>query len=108
MTSEMTEKSFLAVRCFCCSEPIRLSARMIELCHFESDSTTSELQGYGQVFILRCNSCSKEIHYLKSQIEMFEEKASKASEVHRTPYRKFSRELPITEEVFHGSFDPRC
>jgi hypothetical protein len=94
MTSEMTEKSYLAVRCFYCSEPIRLSARMIELCHFESDSTTSELQSYCQVFILRCDSCSKEIHYLKSQTEMFEEEASKASGVNRNPHKSFPTALP--------------
>jgi len=94
VTSEMTEKSYLAVRCLYCSEPIRLSARMIELCHVDSDSTASDVQGHCQVFILRCESCSKEIHYLKSQIEMFEEEASKAGDVNRDSHRRFPRVLP--------------
>jgi hypothetical protein len=72
MTSEMTEKSYQAVRCFYCSEPIRLSTRLLELCRVDSDSATAERQCHCQVFNLRCGSCSKEIRYLKSEIETFE------------------------------------
>jgi len=72
MTSEMTEKSYRAVRCFYCSEPIRLSTRLLELFRVDSDSTIAKLQYQCQVFILRCDACSKEIRYLKSEIETFE------------------------------------
>jgi hypothetical protein len=72
MTSEMTEKSYQGIRCFYCSEPIRLSTRMLGLCHVESDSTTAELQCTCQAFNLRCDACSREIRYLKSEIETFE------------------------------------
>ena len=94
MTSEMTEKSYLAVRCFYCSEPIRLSTRLLELCHVDSDSTTAELQCQCQVFILRCDACSKEIRYLKSQIEMFEGEAPKRSDANRIGPRSYPRSLP--------------
>jgi hypothetical protein len=69
MTSEMSEKSFQAVRCSYCSEPIPLSTRLLELCHFDSDSTPTELECQCQVFILRCDACSKESRYLKAEIE---------------------------------------
>jgi len=72
MTSELTEKSFQAVRCLYCSEPIRLSTRLLELCHADSDGTTAELQGQCQVFILRCEACSKESRYLKTEIVTLE------------------------------------
>ena len=71
MTSEMTEKSYQAVRCFYCSEPIPLSARMLELCRVDSDKTTAELQCQCQVFTLRCEACSKESRYLKAEIDTF-------------------------------------
>ena len=72
MTSEMTEKSYQGIRCLYCSEPIRLSTRMLGLCHVESDSTTAQLQCTCQAFNLRCDACSREIRYLKSEIETFE------------------------------------
>ena len=70
MTSEMIRKSYQAVRCLFCSEPIRLSTRLLELC-VESDETAAERQRKSQVFILRCEACSKENRYLKSEIEAF-------------------------------------
>jgi hypothetical protein len=73
MTSEMTGKYYQAVRCFQCSKPIPLSTRLLELCHFDSGSTPAELEGQCQVFILRCDACSKESRYLKTEIETFEE-----------------------------------
>jgi hypothetical protein len=72
MTSEMTEKSYQAVRCLYCSEPIPLSARLLEIFALESYSTTGELQVQSKVFTLRCGACSKESRYLKSEIETFE------------------------------------
>lgn len=72
MTSEMTEKSYQAVRCFYCLVPIRLSTRLLELCHADSGGTAAELQCQCQVFNLRCDACSKEIRYLKSEIETFQ------------------------------------
>ena len=71
MTSEMIRKSYQAVRCFYCSEPIPISTRLLELCVVDSDSTTVELRCQCQVFILRCEACSKESRYLKSEIEAF-------------------------------------
>jgi hypothetical protein len=67
MTSEMTEKSYQAVRCSYCSEPIPLSTRLLEIFVAESDNTT-ESQCQSQVFILRCEACSKESRYLKTEI----------------------------------------
>jgi hypothetical protein len=77
MTSEMREKPYQAVRCFYCSEPIRLSMRLLELHRVGFDCTTAELPYQCQVFILRCNACSKELYYLKSEIETFEGEPSK-------------------------------
>ena len=76
MTSEMSEKSYQAVRCLYCSKPIPLSTRMLELAHIDSGSTTAELRGKCQVFILRCEDCSKESRYLKAQIEIFPRRSS--------------------------------
>jgi hypothetical protein len=70
--NEMTEKSYRAVRCLYCSEPILLSARLLEIFVVESHSTTTELQGQSNVFSLRCGACSKEARYLKSEIEKIE------------------------------------
>ena len=67
MTSEMTEKSYPAVRCSYCSELIRLSTRLLELFHADS-----ELQSHCDAFTLRCDACSKEGPYLKTEIESFE------------------------------------
>jgi hypothetical protein len=83
MTSEMTEKSYPAVRCLYCSEPIRLSTRLLELCHADSESATAELQCQCQVFILRCDTCSKEGRYLKAEIETFEGEATGTDEASR-------------------------
>ena len=71
MTSEMAEKSYKAVRCFYCSEPIPISARLLELFVAQSDNTT-EPQCQSQAFILRCEACSKESRYLKAEIDTFE------------------------------------
>jgi hypothetical protein len=72
MTSEMIRKSYQAIRCFYCSEPIPISASLLEHRVVASDSTTVERQcQWCQVFILRCEACSKESRYLKSEIEAF-------------------------------------
>ena len=71
MTSKMSEKSYQAVRCLYCSEPIRLSPRLVELC-----CADSELQSHCQVFILRCDACSKEGRYLMAEIETHESESS--------------------------------
>jgi hypothetical protein len=76
MTSEMSEKSYQAVRCLYCSKPIPLSTRMLELARIDSNCTTAELQRRCQVFILRCEDCSKENRYLKAQIEIFPGRSS--------------------------------
>jgi hypothetical protein len=91
MTSEMNQKCYMAVRCFYCSEPIRLSIRLLELCHIDSDSTNAELQFQPQVFILRCDACSKEICYLKTQIETFEGDARKTSDAIRATPNSYPR-----------------
>ena len=91
MTSEMTEKSYQAVRCLYCSEPIRLSSRLLELFDVDSDSTTADLQCHCQVFNLRCDACSKEIHYLKSEIETFEGEPPKTGDANRTTPRSYPK-----------------
>jgi hypothetical protein len=83
MTSEITEKSYQAVRCSYCSEPIPLSSRLLELCHFHSDSTSAELQRQCQVFILRCEACSKEGRYLKAEIETLNGEPRKSGDLYR-------------------------
>jgi hypothetical protein len=82
MTSEMTEKSYQAVRCSYCSEPIPLSTRLLEIFVAESDNTV-ESQCQSQVFILRCDACSKEGRYLKSEIGTFESKSSQVDDLNR-------------------------
>ncbi len=69
MKSEMMGKFYEAVRCLHCSKPIPLSARLLELCHFDSGGTPTELECHCQVFNLRCDACSKESRYLKAEIE---------------------------------------
>src|SRR5579862_2242462 len=59
MTSEMSEKSYKAVRCSYCSVPIPLSTRLLKLFVVESDKI-AELRCQSHVFILRCEACSKE------------------------------------------------
>jgi hypothetical protein len=79
MTSEMREKPYQelryfyqAVRCFYCAKPIRLSTRLLELHRVGFECSNAELRYQSQVFILRCDSCTRELHYLKSEIETFE------------------------------------
>src|SRR5580704_5991429 len=48
MTSEMSEKSYQAVRCAYCSEPIPLSTRLLEIFDAESGNT-AEPQSRSQV-----------------------------------------------------------
>jgi hypothetical protein len=93
MTSEMTGKSYEAVRCFHCSEPIPLSARLLELCHVGFDRANAELPYLCQVFILRCNSCTKELHYLKSEIETFEGEPSLSRDMKPSVPRDFQKSL---------------
>jgi hypothetical protein len=93
MTSEMTEKSYLAVRCFYCSEPVRLSIRLLELCHADSDSATAELQGQCQVFILRCDVCSKESRYLNAEIETWEGNPRQKGDVNPSIPRRYPKAL---------------
>jgi hypothetical protein len=83
MTSEMSEKSYLAVRCFYCSQPIQLSTRLLELRLVDSDCTTARQQSQCQVFILRCEACSKEGRYLKSEIEIFESESLQTADLNR-------------------------
>jgi hypothetical protein len=88
MTSEMSEKSYQAVRCSYCSEPILLSVRLLELRHVDFDGETAEVQGQCQVFILRCEACSKEGRYLKSEIEIFESESPQTADLHRFSPRR--------------------
>jgi hypothetical protein len=83
MTSEMTEKSYRAVHCFYCSERIPLSTRLLQLCRVDFDSTTADLQCQCQVFILRCETCSKEGRYLKSEIGTFESESRQTADLNR-------------------------
>jgi hypothetical protein len=71
MSIEMSEKSYAAVRCSYCSEPIPLSSRLIKVFVAESHKK-AELQCQSQTFILRCEACSKESRYLKGEIETSE------------------------------------
>jgi hypothetical protein len=93
MTSEMSGKPYQAVRCSYCSEPIPLSTRLLTL--FDESDRPAELQCRGQVFILRCEACSKESCYLKSEIETFVSESPQTADLDRfgplrfpTPYRK--------------------
>jgi hypothetical protein len=71
MTSNTSGTSYQAVRCSCCSEPIPLSTLLVKLFVTESDDPNDQYRR-SQVFILRCEACSKESCYLKSEIETFE------------------------------------
>jgi hypothetical protein len=82
MTSEMSEKSYQAVRCSHCSEPIPLSDRLSRFFVAESDNTAI-LQCQSQVFTLRCEACSKESRYLKTDIETFESGSPDAGDLNR-------------------------
>jgi len=93
MTSEMTEKSYQAVRCSYCSEPIPLSPRMLDLCVVESDSITGELQSRSQVFIMRCEACSKESRYLKAEIDTLEGEPRQSDEMNRFGPRGYPKSL---------------
>ena len=92
MTSEMTEKSYQAVRCSYCSEPIPLSTRLLGIFVAES-ANTAESQCQSQVFILRCEACSKESRYLKAEIENFEGDPPKSGDVNRSRSRRYPRSL---------------
>jgi hypothetical protein len=93
MTSEMSEKSYQAVRCFYCSEPIPLSARMLELFVVKSDSTTAQLEVQSRVFILRCEACSKENRYLKAEIDTLEGEPPQKGAMNRSGPRRYPRSL---------------
>jgi len=90
MTSEMSDKSYQAVRCAYCSEPIPLSTRLLELCHFHSDDA-AELQCQSQVFILRCEACSKESCYLKTEIFPLEGEPRQSGDVNRSGPRGYPK-----------------
>jgi hypothetical protein len=92
MTSEMTEKSYQAVRCSHCSEPIPLSTRLLELFVAESDDT-AEPQCQSQVFILRCEACSKESRYLKAEIDTLEGEPRQSGEMNRFGPRGYPKSL---------------
>ena len=85
MTSEMAEESFQAVRCLYCSEPIRLSTRLLELFVVKTDNATAEINCKSRVFILRCEACAKETRFLKSEIETFEGPAKQATRPRTNP-----------------------
>ncbi len=93
MTSEMTRKSYEIVRCFHCSRAIPLSTRLLELCHFDSDSIRAELECQCQVFILRCDACSKESRYLKTEIETLEGEPPHSGDVNRSAPRSYPKSL---------------
>jgi hypothetical protein len=92
MTSEMSEKSYQAVRCSYCSEPIPISTRLLELFVTESDNA-AELQCPSQVFILRCEACSKESRYLKAEIDTLEGEPRHSTEVNRFGLRGYPKFL---------------
>jgi len=92
MTSEMTEKSYQAVRCTYCSEPIPLSTRLLEIFVAESDKT-AESQCQSQVFILRCEACSKESRYLKAEIDTFEGEPRQSGDLNRFSPRSYLKSL---------------
>jgi hypothetical protein len=92
MTSEMKEKSYQAVRCSYCSEPIPLSTRLLELFVAESDNTV-EPQCQSQVFILRCEACSKESRYLKAEIDTLEGEPIQRGDVNRSGPRGYPNSL---------------
>jgi hypothetical protein len=94
MRGEMSEKSYQAVRCLYCSRSIPLSTRMIELAHIDSGSTSAELQRRCQVFILRCDACSKESRYLKTEIDRFEMLPPQSGDVSPSGPRRYPRSLP--------------
>jgi hypothetical protein len=89
MTSEMTERSYRAVRCIYCSEPIPLSTNLLSLSGVESERMICR----SQVFILRCDDCSRESRYLKSEIEAFEGDPTDAGKVNRAAPRHYPRSL---------------
>jgi len=91
MTSEMTGKSYQAVRWFHCLEPIPLSTNLLELCHFDSDSTSAEQQCQCQVFILRCDACSKESRYLKAEIDTLEGEPRQSGDANRSGPRCYPK-----------------
>jgi hypothetical protein len=82
MTSEMSEKSYQAVRCSYCSEPIPLSTRLLKLFVTVFDNT-AEPRSQSQVFILRCEACSKESRYLKAEIDTFEGEPRQSGDLNR-------------------------
>jgi phage FluMu protein Com len=82
MTSEMSEKSYQAVRCSHCSKLILLSTRLSNFFVAESNRP-AELPCRSQAFSLRCQACSKESCYLKSEIEAFESGSPQTSDPNR-------------------------
>jgi hypothetical protein len=92
MTSEMREKSYRAVRCYYCLEPIPVSAGLLEIFVAKSDNA-GELQRQSQVFILRCQACSKECRYLKTEIEAFEGEAHESGGVNRAAPKRYAKAL---------------
>jgi hypothetical protein len=92
MTSEMTEKSYQAVRCSYCSEPIPLSTRLLEIFVAESDNT-AESQCQSQVFILRCDACSKESRYLKTEINTLEGEPRQSGDLNKFSPRGYPKSL---------------
>jgi hypothetical protein len=93
VTSEMTYRSYQAVRCLYCSDPIPLSVTLLKLYVVESAETTAERPCQSQVFTLRCESCSRESAYLKSEIESFEGEPPKAGQANRSGARRYPKSL---------------
>jgi hypothetical protein len=91
MTSAMAEKSYQAVVCVHCSEPIPLSVKLQAL-FVESDATTDQ-QIHAQAFVMRCESCSKESHYLKSEIETFDGEPPQSGDRKLPGSRRYPRSL---------------
>jgi hypothetical protein len=79
MTSDMSGTSYQAVRCSYCSELIPLSTRLVKLFVTESDDP-NEQHRRSQVFTLRCEACSKESCFLKSEIQTLESESPQPSD----------------------------
>jgi hypothetical protein len=89
----MTQKSYQAVRCLFCAEPIPLSASLLSLCIVESGGMTTEQQLSPQEILVRCEACARESHYLKSEIENFEGEPPEAIDVNRREPAQYPRTM---------------
>jgi hypothetical protein len=70
-----------------------LSTRLLELFVVKSDSTTAEMQSQSQIFILRCDPCSKESRYLKAEIYTLEGEPPQKDDMNRFGLRRYPKSL---------------